>query len=158
MQCTSDPFISYILHHGCQSCTSSKGYYLEKRNSSKKAGIIVNTILHLTYSSCTILLHNESHAMDLQVDTRLKLTNFVLLLGIIFWSFIVTFIITFGNLNSLAKTVPFLETYVKTGFYKALNSYIASSILLIFLGLLPLIFDSISRYYEGIKVESIQAC
>jgi len=93
-----------------------------------------------------------------QIAIRTHITDIILALGILFWSVVVTFITTFGNLQSLADSFPPLQAYVNTGFYQALNSYIASSILLIFLGFLPNIFDAICRYYNGFKLESeIQA-
>lgn len=89
-----------------------------------------------------------------QINIRIKITTLILNLGILFWSVIVTFITTFGNLQSLSEAIPALQFYLNTSFYQVLNSYIASQILLIFLGLLPGIFDFICRYYEGVKLES----
>jgi hypothetical protein len=55
---------------------------------------------------------------------------------------------------SKEKGWHWLEKYQGTEAYKFLNTYLALGLLLILLALLPLIFDLIARYYEGIKLES----
>jgi hypothetical protein len=87
-----------------------------------------------------------------QIDSRTQVSAAALIIGAIFWSFVVTSIHHIFNLQTLGNG-RYAE-YENNLLYLMFNSYLAVGILLIFLTLLPLIFDSISRYYECLKTES----
>jgi uncharacterized protein YjeT (DUF2065 family) len=89
-----------------------------------------------------------------QIQLRTTITDCTLVVGAIFWSFIVGFITTITNLESLSQRYTWLQTYQQTFLFQFLNNYLALGLLLILLGILPLIFDIIARNYEGRKSES----
>lgn len=89
-----------------------------------------------------------------QINIRHRIADNTLIVGALFWSFVVGFITTIANLDSLSQQYTWIQVYSNTTFYKFLNSYLAVGILLILLSLLPLIFDIIARNYEGLKLES----
>jgi hypothetical protein len=91
-----------------------------------------------------------------QVTSRTSIADAVLMFGGMFWSIIVASITAIANLEAISKEKGWhwLEKYQGTEAYKFLNTYLALGLLLILLALLPLIFDLIARYYEGIKLES----
>jgi hypothetical protein len=89
---------------------------------------------------------------QVQIDSRTKISAAILIIGAIFWSFVVTSIHQIFNLQTLGHGR--YSEYENSLLYLMFNSYLAVGILLIFLTLLPLLFDSISRYYECLKTES----
>ena len=89
---------------------------------------------------------------QVQIDSRTKISAAALILGAIFWSFVVTGIHGIFNLQKLGHGK--YSAYETSMVYIMFNSYLAVAILLILLTLLPLIFDTISRYYERLKTES----
>lgn len=89
---------------------------------------------------------------QVQIDSRTKFSAAALILGAIFWSFVVTGIHGIFNLQTLGHGR--YSEYETNMFYIMFNSYLAVAILLILLTILPLIFDTISRYYECLKTES----
>lgn len=128
-------------------------------------------------NSCShqMLLSHEHHALDIkaapnpkdiiwdnlpipqrQISSRKSIANWILSVGAIFWSAIVGFIATIANLDYIAKENGWgwLNVYHNTPIYNFLNNYLALALLLCLLALLPLIFDTIARYYEGLKLES----
>ena len=54
----------------------------------------------------------------------------------------------------ISKELPWISTYRNTVAYQVLNGYLAVALLLVLLSILPVIFDLIARYYEGLKLES----
>lgn len=74
-----------------------------------------------------------------QVVIRSVITNIGLVIGSIFWSSLV------NSVDSFASLVP-LPKYQQ--------QLVSAGIMLILLLLLPLIFDILSRYYEGLKTET----
>ncbi len=89
-----------------------------------------------------------------QINLRVTIADIGCYVGAVFWSIVVTFISAISNLGSISKDVPEIAAYANTSIYKFLNDYLAIAILLILLAILPAIFDIISRFYEGIKLES----
>jgi len=89
-----------------------------------------------------------------QIDIRRVIADVTLVVGALFWSLVLGFITTIASLESLGREYPWLQTYSDTDVYKLVNSYLASSLLLTLLTLLPFIFDVIARAYEGLKLES----
>ena len=89
-----------------------------------------------------------------QIAMRRTIADFTLIVGAVFWSLVVGFITAIANLESLSKELPFLQAYRNTIVYDVLNNYLAVALLLILLSLLPVVFDLISRSYEGLKLES----
>jgi hypothetical protein len=89
-----------------------------------------------------------------QINIRHRIADNTLIVGALFWSFVVGFITTIANLDSLAQQYTWLQVYSNTQFYKFLNAYLAVGLLLVLLSVLPLIFDIIARNYEGLKLES----
>lgn len=89
-----------------------------------------------------------------QCSLRHQIADYTLILGALCWSFVVGFIATVGNMDSLSQQFTWLQAYSSTMFYQFLNSYLAAALLLILLNLLPSIFDLIARNYEGMKQES----
>jgi hypothetical protein len=74
-----------------------------------------------------------------QSTMRTNITNVGLAIGSIFWSSLVT------SINSLAKSFSLPEQQ---------QNFLSVIIILCFLLVLPFIFDSLARYYEGLKLES----
>jgi hypothetical protein len=126
-------------------------------------------------SSHQMLLSHEHHALNIkaapnpkdiiwdnlpipqrQISSRRSIANWTLSVGAIFWSAIVGFIASIANLDYIAKENGWgwLNVYHNTPIYNFLNNYLALALLLCLLALLPLIFDTIARYYEGLKLES----
>jgi hypothetical protein len=89
-----------------------------------------------------------------QIDARRRVADSTLILGALFWSAIVASINGFSNLDALSSDVEWIQRHQDSAVYKIFNQYMAVLILLILLVLLPLIFDQISRHYEGLKLES----
>lgn len=89
-----------------------------------------------------------------QIIARTRIADGTLILGALFWSFIVASINGFSNLDKIAEDVRWLQAYSGTALYEIFNEYLAVLVLLILLVLLPLIFDIIARNYEGLKTES----
>jgi hypothetical protein len=89
-----------------------------------------------------------------QIDIRRNIADATLVVGALFWSLVLGFVTTIANLESISKEYPWLQTYSDTEVYKFVNSYLASSLLLTLLTLLPVIFDVIARSYEGLKLEA----
>lgn len=89
-----------------------------------------------------------------QINARRRIADSTLILGALFWSAIVASINGFSNLDALSSDVQWLQRHQDSAVYKIFNQYLAVLILLILLVLLPLIFDQLSRYYEGLKLES----
>jgi hypothetical protein len=89
-----------------------------------------------------------------QINARRRVADSTLILGALFWSAIVASINGFSNLDALSSDVEWIQRHQDSAVYKIFNQYLAVLILLILLVLLPLIFDQISRYYEGLKLES----
>jgi hypothetical protein len=89
-----------------------------------------------------------------QIIIRNKIAAVTLSIGAIFWSIVVTFISAVFNLQSLSIEVPVIEKYSNTKAYDFLNNTLSIGLLLVLLNSLPVIFDFISRKYEGIKLES----
>jgi hypothetical protein len=89
-----------------------------------------------------------------QIEIRRSIADSTLIVGAFFWSLVVAFISALANLESISQEIPALQNYSNTILYKFFNNYLAATILLILLALLPFVFDFISRSYEGIKTES----
>lgn len=89
-----------------------------------------------------------------QVKTRTSFANVACALGAIFWSAVVAFVTASSNLDSISQQLTWLQQFQDTTIYQLANMYLAVIILLILLACLPLIFDVISRNYEGLKFES----
>lgn len=89
-----------------------------------------------------------------QISARRRIADGTLILGALFWSFVVASINGFSNLDKIAEDVRWLKDYSGTAIYEIFNEYLAVLVLLILLFLLPLIFDIIARNYEGLKTES----
>ncbi|CAM9281248.1 unnamed protein product, partial [Ectocarpus fasciculatus] len=89
-----------------------------------------------------------------QIIARRRIADGTLILGALFWSFVVASINGFSNLDKIAEDVSWLQAYSGTALYEIFNEYLAVLVLLILLVLLPLIFDIIARNYEGLKTES----
>jgi hypothetical protein len=89
-----------------------------------------------------------------QIMMRQTIANTALAFGAIFWSLVVGFITALANMDSLAEQWTWLQEYQDTFLYSLLNNYLALGILLILLALLPFIFDTVARSYEGLKLES----
>jgi hypothetical protein len=89
-----------------------------------------------------------------QINMRDFIANLTLGVGAVFWSIVVGFITAISNMDSIAQTYPWLQKYQNTVLYALLNNYLALVLLVVLLALLPVIFDVISRTYEGLKLES----
>lgn len=89
-----------------------------------------------------------------QIKMRSAIGDGVLMVGAVFWSTVVTFIVAVSNVDSIARVIPSIQQYSDTPVYKFLNNYLAIILLLILLSILPFIFDFIARSYEGRKLES----
>jgi len=91
-----------------------------------------------------------------QVRTRRMIADVTLIVGAIFWSFVVGFLATISNLEFISKEhgLQWLQDYNNTPIYAFLNNYLTLGLLLVLLAVLPLIFDVIARNYEGLKLES----
>lgn len=91
-----------------------------------------------------------------QINTRIYIADGVLIVGAIFWSFVVGFIATISNLETISKERgwEWLQSYNKTTIFIFLNNYLALGLLLVLLATLPVLFDIIARNYEGLKLES----
>jgi hypothetical protein len=74
-----------------------------------------------------------------QIITRNNITNVGLIVGSVFWSSFVT------EVNRFAKSFPLVEEQ---------SNFLSVLIILMFLLVLPFIFDTIARFYEGFKLES----
>ena len=124
-------------------------------------------------SSQQILLSNKFHKMRFQpapnphdiiwknvcisqsqIELRKGIADIAFQIGALFWSIVVAFIATISNLDSISQIIPSIKQYSTTEFYILLNYYLAVGLLVIILSILPYIFDFVSRYYEGIKLES----
>lgn len=86
-----------------------------------------------------------------QIFTRKVIADTALIIGAIFWSIVVTFVSSISNLELLSQNIPWIQ---RTELYHFLNNYMAIGLLLAVLSSLPILFDFISRSYEGIKLES----
>lgn len=89
-----------------------------------------------------------------QIELRKWIADLAFQFGAIFWSIVVAFIATISNLDSISQVIPAIQQYSSTEFYILLNDYLALGLLVIILAVLPFVFDFVSRYYEGIKLES----
>lgn len=91
-----------------------------------------------------------------QISTRRSIADGTLIVGAIFWSFVVGFIASISNLEIISKETGWvwIQYYNKTQLYVFLNNYLALGLLLVLLATLPYIFDMIARDYEGLKLES----
>jgi hypothetical protein len=89
-----------------------------------------------------------------QIVARRRIADGTLILGALFWSFVVASINGLSNLDKIAEDVSWLQSYSGTPLYEIFNEYLAVLVLLILLALLPLIFDIIARNYECLKTES----
>lgn len=89
-----------------------------------------------------------------QIDMRKNIADGTLIVGALFWSIVLGFITTISSLESLSREYTWLRAYSGTEVYKFVNSYLASSVLLTLLTLLPVVFDIIARNYESLKLES----
>ena len=120
----------------------------------------------LSHEHCTLKVSAAPNPKDIilenisipqrQVSTRRSIADLTLFIGAIFWSFVVGFIATISNLESISKEHgwEWIQYYNKTSVYIFLNNYLALGLLLTLLAGLPAIFDVISRNYEGLKLES----
>ena len=111
-------------------------------------------VVHRAYSPRNIIWSNIEVGLK-QIEARRTTAKYLVLMGVVFWSVVVSFIAGISNLDSLAEEYEWIRNYQDTWFYDILNAYLAAGIILLLLVLLPLIFDSISRYYECAKSESI---
>lgn len=100
------------------------------------------------------IIWKNVHITQDQYQLRHNVAECLILLGVIFWAAICTALTTFSNLDGLAKSWPWLYSQKDTTAYLLLNDYIAFFIILILMAILPLIFDILARYYEGLKCES----
>lgn len=91
-----------------------------------------------------------------QIELRTYTANWLCAMGALWWSVVVSFITLISNLESLSETKGWhwLSKFNKTNAYIIFNDYLALGLLLILLACLPLIFDTITRRYEGKKQES----
>ena len=97
----------------------------------------------------------ENVALPLrQVRIRQNISSITLTFGGIFWSIVVAFITAISNLEFICRQFPELKAYEHTKLYTILDQNLAILILLVFLTLLPYLFDFLSRSYEGVKLES----
>ena len=82
-----------------------------------------------------------------QVRTRRLIADVTLIVGAIFWSFVVGFLATISNLEFIAKErgLRWLQYYNNTPIYGFLNNYLTLGLLLVLLAVLQLIFDIIAR-------------
>lgn len=91
---------------------------------------------------------------EVQIQQRVMVADAICVFGALFWSYIVSSIYSVSNLDTIAKFIPSLKAYKGTVVYDQAGQYLALLILLIMLISLPLIFDTMSRYYEKLKLES----
>jgi hypothetical protein len=92
---------------------------------------------------------------DSQVKLRTYITQLILLLGLIFWSVIVSAITIASDLDELAKRYKWLKAYKKHTLYILLDEYLAVLLLVILIACLPFLFDVLARSYRGLKQESV---
>lgn len=85
---------------------------------------------------------------QLQIIAKKTTAKVLLVLGAIFWSFVVS------GVHALSSQNTFSEKNVFKAYESMFNYYMAVCILLSLLTILPLIFDAISRNYECVKTES----
>ena len=149
-----------LLTVGAYYATSSTAFVTFK---SRTASSTSHQML-LSHEHFTMLVRPAPNPKDIiwenvsipqrQIDIRRNIADVTLVVGALFWSIVLGFITTISNLESLSKEYPWLQPYSDTEIYKFVNSYLASSLLLGLLSLLPVIFDVIARNYEGLKLES----
>lgn len=120
----------------------------------------------LSHQHLTLYVKTAPNPMDIiwdnvsipqrQVRTRRIIADVTLIVGAIFWSFVVGFLATISNLEFISKEhgLQWLQEYNNTPIYAFLNNYLTLGLLLVLLAVLPLIFDVIARNYEGLKLES----
>lgn len=89
-----------------------------------------------------------------QITMRSSIAGVTFAIGALFWSLVVAFISAVSSLESISQELPWLQQYSDTDIYALLNNYLAISLLLILLALLPFVFDFVARSYEGLKQES----
>ena len=149
-----------LLTVGAYYATSSTAFVTFKsRTASSTAQQMILSHAHFTMivraapNPKDIIWENVSIPQR-QIDIRRNIADVTLVVGALFWSIVLGFITTISNLESLSQEYPWLQAYSGTEVYKFVNSYLASSLLLGLLSLLPVIFDVIARNYEGLKLES----
>ena len=151
-----------LLTIGAYYKTSSTAFVTFKTRKS----FISSIGLLLSYKDSNLIVNPAPNPKDIiyenisipyrQILTRSFISNIIIFLGLLFWSFVVGFIATISNLEFISNInfLTFLQKYNNTTVYIFLNNYLALLILLILLTILPFIFDIIARNYEGLKLES----
>lgn len=151
-----------LLTIGAYYKTSSTAFITFKTRKS----FISSIGLLLSYKDSNLIINPAPNPKDIiyenisipyrQILTRSFISNIIIFLGLLFWSFVVGFIATISNLEFISNIyfLTFLQKYNNTTVYIFLNNYLALLILLILLTILPFIFDIIARNYEGLKLES----
>ena len=107
--------------------------------------------------SITDVIWSNMYAKKSKIDARTHTASAALILGAIFWSFVVTGVRGVFNLQTLDKNHrnhSFLSMQEGSTTYMFFNDYLAVAILLTLLAVLPLIFDFIARKYERLRTES----
>ena len=100
------------------------------------------------------ILWPNVHLSYAQREARHSIADFVIFLGVIFWSVIVVAITGFSNLDGIAEYWSWLSEQKNTRWYPLVNDYLPFLVILLLIALLPFIFDIIARHYEGMKCES----
>ena len=107
--------------------------------------------------SVTDVIWSNMYAKKTKIDARTHTASAALIVGAIFWSFVVTGVRGIFNLQTLDKNHnnhSFLSMQEGSATYMFFNDYLAVGILLTLLAILPLIFDFIARKYERLRTES----
>mmetsp|Transcript_24959 Transcript_24959/g.32234 ORF Transcript_24959/g.32234 Transcript_24959/m.32234 type:complete len:480 (+) Transcript_24959:1-1440(+) len=106
---------------------------------------------HAAPESRDIIWKNVTCPMS-QVQLRQNVTNIVLIIGIIVWSAVVSFIQVLSSIEFLEDYLPFLKNLdTNSTYYSLLSGYLPVVALLIVVQLLPYLFQALEQRYVGLK-------